>query len=108
MHEARMERRTPTEVPARIAPRSQPSNVETVRLGNFSDRGARFVTPRPWQSGDWLILYSVNPSSCLAVGKVVYCQRLPEGHFAIGCEFKEGTRIQLPDCGAAASPPTKR
>jgi len=80
--------------PARIARPGQPSDVEMVRIEDMSDHGARIVTAQRWQPGDGLIIYSQGQLARLAVGKVIYCQPLSQGHFVIGCWFDEGIGIQ--------------
>ena len=95
MNEGRMFRRARMGGAAMISRPGQPFNIETVWIENISEHGARIVTPRQLQSGDGLVIYSQNSLSCSVAAKVVYCQPLPSGHFAIGCVLNEGNGIQL-------------
>ncbi len=80
---------------AGISRPGQPSDVETVWIENISDRGARIVAPRHWESGEGLVIYSQGSITRPIAARVVYCQPLPDGHFAIGCKFNEGLGFQL-------------
>jgi hypothetical protein len=80
---------------AGISRSGQPSDVEMVSIENISDHGVRIVTPRQLQSGEGVVIYSQNSLSCSVAAKVVYCQPLPDGRFAIGCVLNEGNGIQL-------------
>jgi hypothetical protein len=80
---------------AAISRPGQPSDVEIVWIENISDHGVRIVTPRLWESGDRLVIHSKGSLTRSIAAKVVYCQPLPDGHFAIGCKFNEGIGIQF-------------
>ena len=68
--------------------------VEIVSIENISDYGARIVAPGHWESGDRLVIYTHGSFTRSIAARVVYCQPLPDGHFAIGCKFDEGIGIQ--------------
>jgi hypothetical protein len=95
MNEGRMYKRTTVGSAAGVSHPGQPSEVEVVWVENISHHGARIVSPRHWKSGDRLVIRSQGSLTWSAAARVVYCQPLPDGHFAIGCKFNEGIGIQF-------------
>jgi hypothetical protein len=79
---------------AGISRPGQLSDMEMAWIENISDHGVRIVTPRHWESGDRLVIYSQDSLARSIAARVVYCQPLPDGHFAIGCKFNESIGIQ--------------
>jgi hypothetical protein len=53
---------------------------------NVSARGARVVTNKPWQPNDHLTVRSLL-GNLRSRARVVYCQPLEQGSFAIGLEL---------------------
>lgn len=53
---------------------------------NVSPRGARVVTRKPWRPNDRLNVRSLR-GNLLSRARVVYCQRLDDGSFAVGLEL---------------------
>jgi hypothetical protein len=85
----RTEKRLPIIVVVRLA-RAEPSGAqkeERTFTDNISSRGARVFSTRPWQLGDAVQLTPRNEG--LALGKVVYCQMLPDNRYAIGVKFQD-------------------
>jgi hypothetical protein len=70
--------------------------VEIASIENISDHGARIVAPGHWKSGDRLVIYTQGSFNRSITARVVFCEPLPDGHFAIGCKFDEGISIQSP------------
>ena len=85
----RMEKRLPIIVVVRLA-RAEPTGAqkeERTFTDNISSRGARVFSTRPWQLGDAVQLTPRNEG--LALGKVVYCQLLPDNRYVIGVKFQD-------------------
>lgn len=72
---------------------------------NVSIRGARVVTPKPWQPNDHLTVRSLL-GSLRSRARVVYCQRLDSGSFAVGLElFVSIGEWTLPQAAGASRSP---
>jgi hypothetical protein len=73
----------------------KPRDSERAWIENISDHGARLVAPRSWRTSERLLISSRCPPFRSIAASVVYCQTLPGGLFAIGCECTIGGLLQL-------------
>lgn len=87
MQWGRMERRTAIGVAARLASAVEPSAGGAAFIENISSHGARVINDRSWQAHDRLLLWSADIGFRRTTGRVVYCQALPDGRFAVGLHF---------------------
>jgi hypothetical protein len=55
---------------------------------NVSAHGARVVSHRPWQTGEIIQVTSIQDENTL-LGKVVYCQKLPDDRYFLGLSFQD-------------------
>jgi len=83
-------RRLENRAPVRVAVDLSASDVHTAAqqgiTENVSLRGARVLTNQPWQPNERVTVRSLL-GSLRSKARVVYCQPLPEGSFAIGLEL---------------------
>lgn len=82
---------------AQIENMSDPSTTETVWIDNSSDQGARLLARQSRPIDDLLILSSPKSGFHHVVGRVVYCQRFPNGSVAIGLKFDRSMRVSVRD-----------
>jgi hypothetical protein len=78
-----------------IALLGNPRDSECAWIENISDRGARVISRRPWRFGERMLISSKCPPFCSTAARVVYCQTLLDGLYAIGCESTNGGALQL-------------
>ena len=72
-----------------------PRDSECAWIENVSEHGARVISRRRWRSGERLLITSRFPPFHSTAARVVYCQTLLEGLYAIGCESNMGGIHQL-------------
>jgi hypothetical protein len=82
---------------AQIEKKSDPSSTETVWIDNMSNQGARVLARQSRPTDDLLILTSPKSGFHPVIGKVIYCQRFPNGAVAIGLEFDGSRRVSTSD-----------
>jgi hypothetical protein len=87
----RSEARTPVGGLTQIELLGQPCHGEFAWIENVSDHGARVVSKRRWRLEDRLVIFARYPEFSSVMAKVVYCQPLLEGLFAVGCESGEAS-----------------
>jgi hypothetical protein len=80
----------------------KPRDSERAWIENISNHGARLISRRPWRSGERLLISSRCPPFQATSASVIYCQSLPGGLYAIGCESAGGGLLQLLDPRAAS------
>ena len=95
MRSGRLERRTLVGSVGQIALLGNPRDSECAWIENISDRGARVISRRPWRFGERMLISSKCPPFCSTAARVVYCQTLLDGLYAIGCESTNGGVLQL-------------
>jgi hypothetical protein len=78
--------REPVIVPVDLASLDVRMPAQVGVTQNVSPRGARIITNKPWQPNDRLNLRSLQ-GSLRARARVVYCQTLEGGSFALGLEL---------------------
>ena len=82
----RLERRTPVHVTVDLSGVDIHTAAQQGVTENVSARGARVVTDRPWQPNQRVTVRSLL-GSLRSRARVVYCQPLEKGSFAIGLEL---------------------
>ena len=84
-----MEKRLPIAIVVQLAhAQSQPlDGTELTYTDNVSAHGARVVSHRPWQTGEFVQVTSIKDTTSLP-GKVVYCRKLPDDRYCIGVQFR--------------------
>lgn len=95
MRRGRIENRTLVGSLGQLELLGNPHDSECAWIENISDHGARVITRRVWQLGERLLLTSRLPPFCSTTVRVVYCQILLDGLYAIGCESTLGGVLQL-------------
>lgn len=82
----RVEDRTPVKVDVDLSSLDIRTPAQEGFTENISNRGARVVTRKPWRPNDRLNVRSLR-GNLLSRARVVYCQQLADGFFAIGLEL---------------------
>jgi hypothetical protein len=90
----RLEKRIRLAVPVEITSLQHESANERTTTENVCSVGIRILALRAREPNERLMIKSLV-GDLHALGRVVYCQRLPDGHFGIGLEF-QGTTINWP------------
>ena len=85
----RLEKRIHIEVPLQLLMLGNPGDIEKTRTQNVSAHGVRVLTRRPLQPQEHLVAATADGEVRMQA-RVVYCQRLPDGRFAVGLQFQEG------------------
>jgi hypothetical protein len=100
LRSGRRERRTRLAVAVQISSFREPAAKGRTITENVCSRGLRILTDR--QMGpDETLLVSCTTGDVRVQARVVYCQRLPDGRFAVGLHFQEA-QVQWPE-GSLAS-----
>ena len=86
MDGGRREKRSPKRLVVLLSNGTEPVVAECASTENVSDNGARVRTVRPWKQ-DTRVLVKSSLGELRARARVVYCQTLPDGTFAVGLEF---------------------
>jgi hypothetical protein len=89
MRSGRLERRTRLALPVRISSLEEPSAGERSTTENICSLGIRVLVRRARELNERLSIKSAD-GELEADGRVVYCQRLFDGRFALGLEFHAG------------------
>lgn len=95
MNSGRVETRTSQGSVGQLERVGKPHDSECAWIENFSDHGARVISRRRWRSGDRLLITSRCPPFRSSTARVVYCQELLDGLYAIGCESPGGGILQM-------------
>ncbi len=85
----RLEKRIHIEVPLRLLMPRNPGDGEKTVTQNVSSRGVRVLTRRPLPPQEQLVATTADGEVRMQA-RVVYCQGLPDGRFAVGLQFQEG------------------
>ena len=82
----RNEKRVMTVAPVCLVDAERLQAVEDAVMVNVSSRGARVLTTQQWrpEAAPELLLLADKTRK---VGRVVYCEALPDGRFCIGLQF---------------------
>jgi hypothetical protein len=84
----RLEKRIRLALPLQISSVVDPAAAERTTTENVCSLGMRVLTQRARALNECLVIKSLM-GNLRAVARVVYCQRLPDGHFAVGLQFLE-------------------
>jgi hypothetical protein len=98
----RLEKRIEVAVPLQICSILDPDTAERTTTENICSLGIRVLTERARELDERLMISSLR-GDLRRLARVVYCQRLPEGHFAVGLQF-QGTAVKWG--GELSSPET--
>jgi hypothetical protein len=82
----RLEKRIRLAVPIEISSPQNPSATERTTTENVCSLGIRILTQRARDLNERLMISSLL-GDLRTLARVVYCQRLPEGRFAVGLQF---------------------
>lgn len=85
-HEIRKEERNPGKLEVLLSRMAEPLPIELASTENVSPHGMRVRTNRPCELDSHVIVQS-SEKGLWARGRVVYCQALSDGTFAIGLEL---------------------
>ena len=98
----RLEKRIEVAVTLQICSILDPDTAERTTTENICSLGIRVLTERARELDERLMISSLR-GDLRRLARVVYCQRLPEGHFAVGLQF-QGTAVKWG--GELSSPET--
>jgi len=101
--EGRKQPRTRDRFLAQILSVLDPMLTELAAVENVSSHGSRLVTERLWEPGAHVILNS-STGNVWARARVVYCQSVGAGAFAVGLDFL----TQTSDWQARSDPSASR
>jgi hypothetical protein len=90
----RSHRRIPREQAVELVSTEAIQVKETALAQNVSASGARVATERIWRPGERVLL-SPHEAGTPVHARVVYCQRLENGNFAIGLEVLSAEEGEL-------------
>ena len=83
----RFEKRIRLAVPVQISSLLDPTATERTTTENVCSLGIRILTQRARDLNERLMISSVMGDQ-RTLGRVVYCQRLPDGRFGVGLQFQ--------------------
>jgi len=86
MRSGRLEKRTRLAVPVRISSLKEPSAGERSTTENICSLGLRVLVRHARELNERLLIKSAD-GELQADARVVYCERLHDGRFALGLEF---------------------
>ena len=84
--DGRSERRIPQRLAAELSRPDESTPMEMTFTENVSPRGIRLTTMRRWQPGTSVLL-TFPQNGIRSEGRIVYCQRVESGNFALGLEL---------------------
>jgi hypothetical protein len=84
--DGRFERRIPKRLPAELSGQDESVSREMTFTENVSPRGVRVTSVRRWQPGT-RVQVTFPQNSVRSQGRIVYCQRVELGNFALGLEL---------------------
>ena len=88
MRFGRVEKRIRLAIPVRISSLKEPSAGERSTTENICSLGLRALVRRTHELNERLLVKSID-GELQAAARVVYCERLLDGRFALGLEFHE-------------------
>jgi PilZ domain-containing protein len=84
--DSRSERRIPKKLAAELSDVDESVPKEMTFTENVSSRGARVTTVQRWQPGTRVLL-TFPPDAIRSQGRIIYCQCVESGNFALGLEL---------------------
>jgi hypothetical protein len=98
----RLEKRIEIAIPLQISTILDPDGAERTTTENVCSLGIRVLTDHARELNERLMIQSLK-GDLKRLARVVYCQRLSDGHFAVGLQF-QGNAVKWAD--KSASPGT--
>ena len=90
----RLEKRIRLAVPLQISSVLDPAAAERTITENVCSLGMRVLCQRARELNERLMINTLT-GDLRTLARVVYCQRLPDGHFAVGLQF-HGISVDWP------------
>jgi hypothetical protein len=87
LRSGRLEKRIEIAIPLQISTILEPDGAERTTTENVCSLGIRVLTDHARELNERLMIQSLK-GDLKRVARVVYCQRLPDGHFAVGLQFQ--------------------
>ena len=87
LRSGRLEKRIEVAIPLHISTILDPNGADGTTTENVCSLGIRVVTDHAREQNDRLMISSLQ-GDLKRLARVVYCQKLPDGHFAVGLEFQ--------------------
>ncbi len=87
MRSGRLEKRTQLAVPVRISDPKEPLAAERATTENICSLGIRVVVRQAKKLNERLVIKPAK-GELQASARVVYCERLGDGRYALGLEFQ--------------------
>jgi hypothetical protein len=96
MRSGRLEKRTRLAIPVRICSlqEQEPTAAERTITENVCSLGIRVLASRPRELNERLLINSAD-GDLQTQARVIYCQPLADGRFAIGLEFPKETTMRV-------------
>jgi len=92
MRSGRLEKRTRLAIPVRISSLRDPAVIERTTTENISPLGIRVVVSHYRDMDEPLVVNSPD-GNLQTQARVVYCQALSDGQFALGLQFPQETSV---------------
>ena len=86
----RLEKRIQRKIAVEISALQHPPSTECVSTENVSPLGVRVVMQRPLEQHQRFMIRSLAGEQ-KTIARVVYCERLKDGRFAVGMQFLGST-----------------
>jgi hypothetical protein len=103
LRSGRLEKRIEVAIPVQISTILDPPDVaERTTTENICSLGIRVLTERTRELDERLMISSLK-GDLRRLARVVYCQRLPDGHFAVGLQFQGGSVKWAGEAASSAS-----
>src|ERR1700688_4278828 len=90
LRSGRLEKRIEVAIPLQISTILDPNTAERTMTENVCSLGIRVLTEHARELNERLMISSLR-GDLRRLARVVYCQRLPDGHFAVGLQFQGGS-----------------
>jgi hypothetical protein len=87
LRSGRLEKRIEVAIPLQISTILDPNTAERTMTENVCSLGIRVLTEHARELNERLMISSLR-GDLRRLARVVYCQRLPDGHFAVGLQFQ--------------------
>jgi hypothetical protein len=86
MRSGRLEKRTNLAISVRICSLQEPTEPERTITENICSLGVRVLASQPREFNERVLIHSAD-GDIQTQARVIYCQPLSDGRFAIGLEF---------------------
>ena len=87
LRSGRLEKRIEVAIPLQISTILDPDAAERTTTENVCSLGMRVLSDHARELNERLMITSLK-DNMRRLARVVYCQRLPDGHFAVGLQFQ--------------------